>query len=191
MELASSASKIEVLPWACRQVTHCMALWQAASVVSTRVSCHGCRPSAKLSRLKLGSREKKWGVERGKRDLLASASLYWGLHWWLSGKKSTCNAGDVGLIPGSRRSPGGRNGNLLQYSCLKNSIDRGAWQATVHRVAKSQKRLSPHAVYFYLGRVTSTRTHAYPWRPYSKPWAPCRPTKIEKVHGENSRCRQI
>ena len=44
--------------------------------------------------------------------------------------------GDVGSIPGSGRSPGGRNGNLLQYDCLGNSMDRGAWWATVHGVAK-------------------------------------------------------
>ena len=50
------------------------------------------------------------------------------------------NAGDirdVGLIPGSGRSPGGGHGNPLQYSCLENPMDRGAWWATVHRVAKS------------------------------------------------------
>ena len=46
--------------------------------------------------------------------------------------------GDVGSIPGSGRSPGGGRGNPLQYSCLENPKDRGAWQATVHRVAKSQ-----------------------------------------------------
>ena len=45
---------------------------------------------------------------------------------------------DVGLIPGSERSPGGGHGNLLQYSCLENPMDRGAWQATAHRVAKSR-----------------------------------------------------
>ena len=45
--------------------------------------------------------------------------------------------GDVGSIPGSGRSPGGGHGNLLQYSCLENPMDRGAWWATVHRVAKS------------------------------------------------------
>ena len=44
---------------------------------------------------------------------------------------------DLGLIPGSRRSPGGRNGNPLQYSCLENPMDRGAWQAIVHAVVKS------------------------------------------------------
>ena len=45
---------------------------------------------------------------------------------------------DEGLIPGSRRSPGEGNGNLLQYSWLQNSMDRGAWQAIVHRLAKSR-----------------------------------------------------
>ena len=48
------------------------------------------------------------------------------------------NARDVGLIPGLGRSPGGGNGNLLQYSCLGNPMDRGAWWATVHGVMKSQ-----------------------------------------------------
>ena len=43
------------------------------------------------------------------------------------GKESACNAGDPGLIPGSGRSPGEGNGNPLQYSCLENSVDRGAW----------------------------------------------------------------
>ena len=52
------------------------------------------------------------------------------------GKASACNAGDPGSIPVSGRSPGERNGNLLQYSCLENPMDRGAWQATVHGVAK-------------------------------------------------------
>ena len=48
------------------------------------------------------------------------------------GKESTCNAEDPGLIPGSEKSPGEGNGYPLQYSCLENSMDRGAWQATVH-----------------------------------------------------------
>ena len=52
------------------------------------------------------------------------------------GKETTCNAGDSDLIPGSGRSPGEGNGNLLQYSCLRNSVDKGAWQATVHRVSR-------------------------------------------------------
>ena len=52
------------------------------------------------------------------------------------GKVSAYNVGDVGSIPGSRRSPGERNGNPLQYSCLENPMDRGAWQATVHGLAR-------------------------------------------------------
>ena len=48
------------------------------------------------------------------------------------GKETTCNAGDLGLIPGLGRSPGEGNGHPLQYSCLENFMDRGDWQATVH-----------------------------------------------------------
>ena len=51
-------------------------------------------------------------------------------------KNRPANAGDVGSIPGSGRSPEGGHGNPLQYSCLGNPMDRGAWRATVHRVAK-------------------------------------------------------
>ena len=59
---------------------------------------------------------------------------------------------DMGSLPGLGRSPGGRNGYPLQYSCLENSMDRGAWQATVHGVEKSQTRLNTH---------THTHTHTY------------------------------
>ena len=52
-------------------------------------------------------------------------------------KESTCNSGDVGSIPRSGSSPGEGHGYPLQYSCLENSMDRGAWQTTVHGVAKS------------------------------------------------------
>ena len=51
-------------------------------------------------------------------------------------------AGDVGSIPGSGKSPGGGNGNPLQYSCLENPMDRGARRATVHEVTKSQTQLN-------------------------------------------------
>ena len=54
------------------------------------------------------------------------------------GKEYACNAGDLGSIPVSGRSPGGGNGNPLQYSCLENCMDKRASQATVHGVAKSQ-----------------------------------------------------
>jgi len=59
-------------------------------------------------------------------------------------KNLPANAGDIrdtGSIPGSGRSPGGGHGNPLQYSCLKNPMDRGFWQAAVHRVTKSQTQL--------------------------------------------------
>ena len=52
------------------------------------------------------------------------------------GKESTCSVGELGSIPRSGRSPGKRNGNPLQYSCLGNPMDRGAWWATAHGVAK-------------------------------------------------------
>ena len=71
-----------------------------------------------------------------------------GLPQWLHGKESFCNAGAACLIPGSRRSPGGRHGNALQYSCLENPMGSIAWWAIDHGVAKSWtqlKRLSTHA----------------------------------------------
>ena len=61
------------------------------------------------------------------------------------GKESACNAGDLGLITGLGRSPGGGHGNPLQYSCLENLMDRGDWWATVHGVTKSQTQLSDQA----------------------------------------------
>ena len=69
----------------------------------------------------------------------------YGLPRWLSGKVPACqcrNAGDKDSIPGLGRSPEGGNGNSLQYSCLKNSMDRGAWWAAVHAVTKSRTQLS-------------------------------------------------
>ena len=68
--------------------------------------------------------------------------------WWVRSKESACNAGDTGSIPESGRSPGGGHGNPLQYSCLENPMDRGAWWATVHSVTQNQtwlKRPSIHA----------------------------------------------
>ena len=73
-------------------------------------------------------------------------------------KNLPANTGDIrdaGSIPRSGRSPGGGHGNPLQYSCLENHIDRGAWQATVHRVAKNQTRLK------WLSTHTHTHTHTH------------------------------
>ena len=72
----------------------------------------------------------------------------WDLPGGSDDKEFACNAGDSGLIPGSGRSAGERNGNPLQYSCLENSMDRGAWQAIAHGVTKSQTRLSDEHFHF-------------------------------------------
>ena len=69
----------------------------------------------------------------------------WGFPGGSVGKESACSAGDTGSIPGSGRSPGERQGNSLQRSCLGNPMDRAACQATIRKVAKSQTRLSTHA----------------------------------------------
>ena len=58
------------------------------------------------------------------------------------GKESACNAGDPGIIPGLGKYPGEGNGNPLQYFCLENPMDRGAWRVTVHGVTKSRTQLS-------------------------------------------------
>ena len=75
-------------------------------------------------------------------------SMYLGLPWWLEGKESACNAEDLGSIPKLGRCSGEGNGYPLQYSCCENSIDIGAWWASVNRVTQSKtqmKRLSLHA----------------------------------------------
>ena len=77
----------------------------------------------------------------------SSRDLIEGLLMWLSGKESTCNAeatGDPGSIPGLGRSSGVGNGNLFQCSCLKDSMDRGMWQAIAHGFTKSWTWLSTH-----------------------------------------------
>ena len=68
--------------------------------------------------------------------------MCWGFPGGSDGKESACDAGDPGSIPGLGGSPGEGNGYTIQYSCLENSMDRGAWWATIHGVAKSQTWLS-------------------------------------------------
>ena len=69
-------------------------------------------------------------------------SQVFGLPWWLSGKESTCNVGNEDSIPWLGISPGEGIGNPLQYSCLENPMDRGAWWAIVHGITKNRTRLS-------------------------------------------------
>ena len=88
-----------------------------------------------------------------------TAVLLNGLPQRFSGKESTCNAGDLGSIPGSGRSPGEGNGNPLQYSCLENPMDRGAWRAADHRVAKSQTLLSIHALRLTHAPILHIQSH--------------------------------
>ena len=76
--------------------------------------------------------------------------MLWGFPGGSAGKESALNVGDLGSIPGLGRSPGEGNGNPLQYYCLENPMDRGAWQAIVHGVAKSRARLSDFTFTFIL-----------------------------------------
>ena len=74
-----------------------------------------------------------------------TVSVLRGLPWWLNSKESSCNTGatgDTGLITGSGWSPGEGHGNPLQYSCLKNPMDRGAWWTIVHRISKEPTQLT-------------------------------------------------
>ena len=94
--------------------------------------------------------EQRWAGALGKRRSLQLKTPY--LQRWnftkaprsphsSVGKESTCIAGDLGSIPGSGRFPGEGNGNPLEYSCLENPMDKGAWQATVHGVPRARYKL--------------------------------------------------
>ena len=90
-----------------------------------------------------------WGrTESDTTERLSSGRYKEGFPQWLSSTESACEAGDKGSIPGSGRSPGVGNVSLLQYSCLENPLDRGAWWATAHKSRKGSdttERLSTHA----------------------------------------------
>ena len=75
-----------------------------------------------------------------------------GKPWWLSGKESypPVNAGDASSISGSKRSPGGGNGNPYQHSCLGNPMDRGAWQATIHGAQRAKYDLANKQQYILI-----------------------------------------
>ena len=92
----------------------------------------------------LAQRQKYRSVEQNRkpRDKSMHPWTLWGFPGGSEVKASASNVGDLGSIPGSGRYPGEGNGNPLQCSCLVNPMNGGAWWATVHRVAKSQTRLS-------------------------------------------------
>ena len=88
--------------------------------------------------------------------------IHWLPSWCWGIKNPPTSAGDLrdtGLIPGLGRTPGGRNGNPAQYSCLENPMDRGAWQAMIHRVTKSQIQLkgpaAPYVLFWSMHLVAS------------------------------------
>ena len=86
-----------------------------------------------------------------------------GFLWWPGGKESACyteDTGDLGSIPGWRRSPGGGHGNPFQSSCLENPMDKGAWWATVHGVTKSQTWWSS----FHIDPVCLGDAHTPIWK---------------------------
>ena len=101
--------------------------------------------------------EHDWAAENAcTHMLLTLQSKFWisdhlilGFPGGSDGKVSACNTEDLGSIPESGRSPGKGNGNPLQYPCLENPMDRGAWWATVHEVAKSWTRLSNFTLLFF------------------------------------------
>ena len=84
--------------------------------------------------------EREKGPEKIFEEIISELSL--GFPGGSEVKASACNVGNLGSILGSRRSPGEGNSNPLQYSCLENPMDGGAWWATVHGVTKSRTRLS-------------------------------------------------
>ena len=113
-----------------------------------------------------------------------------GIPKWLSGKESACSAGGMGLIPGSGRSSGGGNGNPLQYSCLEDSMHRGAWRAAVHGVAKSWTWLSEfhflHLTHIksystVLWRCTRPRTNTHKRCPFHYRGLECQSRKSRNI----------
>ena len=97
------------------------------------------------------------------------------------------DAGDLGLIPGLGRFPGGRNGSPLQYSCLGNPMDRGAWWAIVHGVTKNWTWLSMHACIHawksWLETITST-VWFFLWISSSSQWSDHRPSILQQPEVE-------
>ena len=122
----------------------------AHSSTERPVTCDGCFPKTHAMPLKQVQTGERKTVPHQGQPLSATSQqchfffffflrlfIYLGFPGGSAAKIPPANAGDNGLIPGLGRSPGEGNGSLLQYSCLRNPMDRGTWWATVHRVAKS------------------------------------------------------
>ena len=109
--------------------------------------------------------------------------LHSGLCRWCSGKESACNAGDLGSISGSGKSLGEGNGDPLQYSCLGNPMGGGAWQATVHGVAKGRTRLSDFTSLYSRRCCFHPRVGKVLW---SRKWQPIPVFLPGKLHGQRS-----
>ena len=106
------------------------------------------------------------GVAKVRHDLATeqqqnATCIHMGFPGGSVSKESACNAGGVGSVSESGRSPGGRHGNPLQYSCLKNPMDRGTWRAPVHGVERSRTRLSNSHTHTHTHTHTYTHTHAH------------------------------
>ena len=116
-------------------------------------SIHCPRVKASLSHLPLLPGPLLWTLDTNIANCLFNISLWlrWDFSGGSDGKESACNVGgtrDLGSIPGLGRSPGAGNGNPLQSSCLGSPMDRGAWWATVHGVAKNLTQLSDYHFHF-------------------------------------------
>ena len=106
--------------------------------------------------------------------LSSMCTFPWSFTGVSNSKESACNAGVSGLIPGSGRPPGEGNGNPLQYSCLENPMDRGAWQATVHGVTNSWTELSDYHFHFhFLQHHPQLKTLAFPNSLVAGSWILC------------------
>ena len=124
---SSKAHSLKIHMWG----THCITESMPASAMETTSNFHSFRTGPKVGK---PITVLSWDIA-----LLRKTS---GFSGGSVSKESACNARDLGSIPRSGRSPGGGNSYPLQYSCLENSMDRGAWRATVHGVAKSHIQLS-------------------------------------------------
>ena len=135
----------------CRQL--CILWWSSRGLCMQKKKKKVAENKLVGNFLWLGSREDECRSVCGPflAPVVRLMNAFWGGVDFLGGaieKKTFVNAGDtrdMGSIPGLGGSPGGGNGNLLQYSCLENAMDRGAWRAAVHAVTKSRTRLSDWA----------------------------------------------